>query len=152
MKLEVECRTAAEAEAAIRDGNIPLLTGAWGAGFVLAISRRWPGPERIYREARELRLGDVQFLEVEKDLFVANTVAQHGFPSAGRRCALDYEALAICLGLVAKFAAGNQVSVHMPRIGCGIAGGEWDRVAAVIAETLGAADVSVSVYDLAGAR
>ena len=27
--------------------------GAWGAGFVLAISKRWPGPEKAYREWAE---------------------------------------------------------------------------------------------------
>jgi O-acetyl-ADP-ribose deacetylase (regulator of RNase III) len=28
--------------------------GGWGKGFVLAVSRRWPEPERDYREWRQL--------------------------------------------------------------------------------------------------
>lgn len=34
------------------------------------------------------------------------------------------------------------------RIGCGLAGGDWETVARIITETLGAAGVSVTVDDL----
>ena len=27
--------------------------GAWGAGFVVALSKRWEGPEKCYRESIE---------------------------------------------------------------------------------------------------
>ena len=37
-------------------------------------------------------------------------------------------------------------TLHMPRIGCGLAGGEWDAVQAVIEEVV---TVDVTVYDLA---
>jgi hypothetical protein len=36
----------------------------------------------------------------------------------------------------------------MPRIGCGLAGGTWDRVEPVLESTLAAAGVEVVVYDL----
>jgi len=39
----------------------------------------------------------------------------------------------------------------MPRIGCGLAGGAWTRVEPLIAETLLAADLDVTVYDFASA-
>src|SRR5262245_49475582 len=56
--------------------------GAWGAGFVLAVSRRWKAPEEAYRRAFKegggLALGAVQFVPVEPDLTVANMVAQKG--------------------------------------------------------------------------
>ena len=124
--------------------------GAWGAGFVVAVSRRWPLPERRYREASRLatglRLGDVQIVRVEPSVVVANMVAQSGFPSPPRPCALDYDALRRCLVEVALWAEEHDASVHLPRIGCGIAGGSWDRVEPIVA--LCASRVPVTVYDL----
>jgi hypothetical protein len=35
----------------------------------------------------------------------------------------------------------------MPRIGCGLAGGTWDKIEPLIRETLCAAGVPVTVYD-----
>ena len=52
--------------------------GAWGRGFVLAVSRRWAAPERQYRAwqrgtlAQPFELGQVQFVQVERELWVAN--------------------------------------------------------------------------------
>jgi hypothetical protein len=37
----------------------------------------------------------------------------------------------------------------MPRIGCGLAGGTWDRIEPLVARTLLARDVPVTVYDFA---
>ena len=37
---------------------------------------------------------------------------------------------------------------HMPRIGCGLAGGKWEQVGPIVEETLAAAGVNVVVYDL----
>lgn len=123
--------------------------GAWGAGFVLAVSRRWPEPEAVYRdEARmgRLRLGAVQFVTVERDLVVANLIAQHGFPAQVRRDAVAYDALDVAFVDLFARAAFMGASVHMPRIGCGIAGGRWDRIAPLIEDCAGR--VSVTVYDL----
>jgi len=55
--------------------------GGWGAGFVLALSKKWKLPEQMYRSVpiTELILGDVQFVPVESDIIVANMIAQHGY-------------------------------------------------------------------------
>jgi hypothetical protein len=56
--------------------------GRWGKGFVVAISARWPEPEEIYctwfDENAEFELGAVQFVQVERDIFVANMIGQEG--------------------------------------------------------------------------
>ena len=38
-------------------------------------------------------------------------------------------------------------SVHMPRIGCGLAGGKWERIEPLIERTLLARAVPTTVYD-----
>jgi O-acetyl-ADP-ribose deacetylase (regulator of RNase III) len=54
------------------------------------------------------------------------------------------------LNAVAGFARslGAGATVHMPRIGCGLAGGDWERVETIIQNTLGVAEVPAVVYDL----
>lgn len=120
--------------------------GVWGAGFVLAVSEKWPSAERHYREFFEsgnMALGDTMLCNVQPGIFVANMIAQDGFPSQKRRCAVDFDALELCLDSVVGHS-----SVHMPRIGCGIAGATWDQIEPIIQRTLCANGVSVTVYDL----
>jgi O-acetyl-ADP-ribose deacetylase (regulator of RNase III) len=74
-------------------------------------------------------------------------VAQHGIrPSAGVP-PIRYDALRQCLDELAVQAVALGASVHMPRIGCGLAGGTWPEVEAVVEATLTAAAVPVYVYD-----
>jgi O-acetyl-ADP-ribose deacetylase (regulator of RNase III) len=126
--------------------------GAWGAGFVLAISNKWRKPELEYRRAG-IQLGAIQVVDVEPDVSIINMCAQDGLPSRTRRRAVDYEALAKCLDtarsvvLFPRGSQGTKGSVHMPRIGCGIAGGEWSEVEPLIIENLVHHGIDVTVYD-----
>lgn len=58
-----------------------------------------------------------------------------------------YGAIASCLSLVGEKAIDLGASVHMPRIGCGLAGGKWDKIELLIIEHLIAQDVETYVYD-----
>lgn len=138
-----------------RDGNKIIVhncnnAGAWGAGFVLAISRRWPAPERQYRmfhrsNPKMLALGSVQFVNVEPDIVVANVIGQ---VLDGSHPPIRYEALKFGLLKVSNYANEIEASVHMPRIGCGLAGGEWATVETLVKAAFSEADVPVFVYDL----
>lgn len=128
--------------------------GGWGAGFVLAVSRRWAEPERQYRGwartghhdgSGEFKLGNVQLIPVGMKLYVANMVAQDGFGENGR-IPLRYDALEKCLLTLNDLANGTKLSVHMPRIGCGLAGGTWAEVGPIVEKSL--AGVGAYVYDL----
>jgi O-acetyl-ADP-ribose deacetylase (regulator of RNase III) len=59
-----------------------------------------------------------------------------------------YEAVREALAELARFARSEGASVHMPRIGCGLAGGTWDRIEPLICQTLVATGVETVVYDL----
>ena len=127
--------------------------GAWGAGFTAALSSRWSEPEQRYRAefARSPKpiLGEVQLVRVEAGLYVANMIAQDGLPQYRGQIVLDYTALANCLTWLAQYAERDW-SFHMPRIGCGIAGGDWRRVESIVRVAL--AEFPVMVYDLPAAR
>jgi O-acetyl-ADP-ribose deacetylase (regulator of RNase III) len=120
--------------------------GAWGAGFVLALSRKWREPEARYRSLPKYTLGEVDFVSVEVNISVANMIAQTlEREYVNGEIPLQYDALKECLKTVNQVAAYSNSTVHMPRIGCGLAGGDWNKVEAIINETL---TVDVYVYDL----
>lgn len=128
--------------------------GGWGRGFVLALSRRWLQPEARYRawwlrnEAIPFALGQVQFVAVEPGLWVANLIGQHGIRHARGAPPIRYEAVREGLGRVAEFAREHGATIHMPRIGAGLAGGDWATIEAIIAEELASRGITVTVYSL----
>ncbi|MGW5355569.1 macro domain-containing protein [Streptomyces sp. NPDC004031] len=127
--------------------------GGWGKGFVLAVSRRWSEPEAAYRRWHRERarndfgLGAVQIVQVERLVWVANMVGQRGTRTGSKGVPVRYEAIDAALGILAERAKERGASVHMPRIGCGLAGGTWTRVEPLVTERLAAAGVAVTVYD-----
>ncbi|MFJ1614497.1 macro domain-containing protein [Streptomyces sp. NPDC088249] len=127
--------------------------GGWGKGFVLAVSRRWPEPEAAYRHWHRKRasnnfaLGAAQFVQVSPYLWVANMVGQRGIRTGSKGVPVRYEAIDTALGAVADRAAELGASVHMPRIGCGLAGGTWSRIEPLIEKRLLSRGTAVTVYD-----
>ncbi|MGC3961057.1 MAG: macro domain-containing protein [Verrucomicrobiota bacterium] len=128
--------------------------GGWGRGFVVALSKRWPEPEQRYRawhqgeEAVPFTLGEVQFVQVTDDIWVANLIGQRDVRTVGGIPPVRYEAIRKGLRRVTEEAERLEASVHMPRIGCGLAGGNWEEVGKIVEDELVNRDVSVTVYDL----
>jgi len=129
--------------------------GAWGKGFVLAISKKWPNAEKAYRDwhkgksNNDFDLGAVQFVQVGADTWVANLIGQHGIASRSNPFPIRYNAIEQGLVKVATFATNNNCSIHMPRIVSGLAGGRWEQISSIIEQTLISKGLSVTVYDLA---
>ena len=128
--------------------------GVWGAGFVLNLSARWPGPEKHYRKAHgegRINLGYVQLVGVSKSIMVANMVAQTLDMTPVR---VKYDYLDDCIRKVgdltevlSQSSRGNW-EVHMPRIGTGLGGGSWDMIEPIIFRRLDARNIPVKVFDL----
>lgn len=91
---------------------------------------------------------EVQFVKVEGDTWVANLIGQHKLNKDGNgNPPIRYEAIASGLEKVRDFALKINASVHMPRIGCGLAGGTWDRIEPLLMDILIAKDILTTVYD-----
>ena len=148
-------------DATLPQGNGPCIIahvcndlGQWGKGFVLPLGKRYPDAEKAYREWAKRKtnplfaLGQVQFVEVSPQLWVANMIGQHGIFKRGGEPPIRYDALRECLRSVCVFAAEHQASVQMPRIGCGLAGGKWEAVGPIVEAALTANGVQVMVCDL----
>jgi O-acetyl-ADP-ribose deacetylase (regulator of RNase III) len=127
--------------------------GGWDKGFVMAISERWTEPEIKYREwyqsEEKFELGQVQFVQVAPDTWVANLIGQHKINRDAKGIApIRYEAILSGLKSVGQFANSHKATVHMPRIGCGLAGGTWDKIEPMILTSLISKNIAVTVYDL----
>ena len=124
--------------------------GAWGAGFVMALSRRWEKPEqfyrRLFRSGYTPALGFVQLVRVEDDLMVANLIGQNGIGMSSG-IPIRYEAIRKGMKTLRYLALKKGMSIHMPRIGCGLAGGTWDRMGPLLEEVFEGSGLSVTVYD-----
>jgi len=128
--------------------------GGWGRGFVTAISKRWPEPEKRYRawhggeQKQPFALGEVEFVQVGDGLWVANLIGQRDVRTIDGVPPVRYEAIRQGLKRVALEARRLGASIHMPRIGCGLAGGKWEIVGEIVEEGLLRTGVPVTVYDL----
>jgi len=126
----------------------------WGAGFGLAMRKKWPTVQDRFRDwamgnPKEFRLGSVFSSEIDANTTAFQMVCQHGYgPSPKPR--LRYSALQTCLEKLAEAATLRKATVHMPRIGSGQAGGSWGLVQQLIDEKLCANGLNVAVYDLPG--
>ena len=132
--------------------------GAWGAGFVLALSRRWKHPEDCYRQWAHIKvwegipfeLGQTQIVPANGhgEIFVGNMIGQRsiGRDSSGNP-PIRYEAIEQCLYSVVKAITLHPMSVHCPKFGSDLAGGKWSIIEKIIEITLIANNIPVTVYN-----
>lgn len=138
--------------------------GGFGSGFAGALNRRFGahGPGGAYRRWHRdgshpdatgpFGLGEVQFVDVGGDLTVANMIGQRDVITntpPGAPPPIRYDAVRSCLIHVRRFCLMHGASVHAPRFGSGLAGGDWQTIEALIVEELSERGVAVVIYDLA---
>ena len=111
--------------------------GVMGGGIALAIKNRLLDPEqyRSYTDFCEKlgkqALGEVQMLRLPDNRFVANLFCQNDWNSGP--CLTNYAAMKKCLTTVAQAGTVLGYNVAVPgRMGCGIAGGDWNKVSRII--------------------
>ncbi|WP_261510507.1 macro domain-containing protein [Chryseobacterium paludis] len=126
--------------------------GGWGKGFVLAISKKRKAPEKEYRNWFKINsnfdLGEIQLVNVEKEIWVANMIGQHKINTNSQGIPpIRYKAVEECLEKLNDAALRLNASIHMPRIGCGLARGKWEEIEPIINRTLLKNNVKVCVYD-----
>ncbi len=120
--------------------------GGWGAGFVFALSAKWCYPEQHYRARQTYPLGHADVLKVEDDIYVANMIAQHGVrPNVDGVPPIRYEAVREALIKVNNIAINLDATIHAPRFGSGLSGGNWDIIEQIIKDVV---TVDVTIYDL----
>jgi len=133
--------------------------GMWGAGFVLALSNKWPNTRKEYLKWYQtlldgkdndnvFELGNVQYVNVDyvNNIFVLNMIAQNNIKNKFNQNPIDYEALDKCLKKLSVSILGLNYEVHMPKIGTGLAGGDWNIIEEIIIHHLINNNIKVVVY------
>lgn len=155
--MEIEYRKG-DATSPLKSGNKIIVhvcndIGGWGRGFVMAISKKWKKPEEYFRNwyssKENFALGEVQLVKVEEDIWIANLIGQHDIKADRNGIPpIRYDAVSKGLNKIAGMTIQFKATVHMPRIGCGLAGGNWEEMEKIVIRELIDKGISVAVYDL----
>ncbi len=136
--------------------------GAWGKGFVLALSRKWEKPEKVYRDFCERNtmatiilpiLGKVCYAKIDNHLVIANMIAQNSIVSADNPIPIKYKALTECMTEVVNYIemikkqTSNPVVIHCPKFGSLRAKGNWEFILELIREIWLEQGIDVVVYE-----
>lgn len=131
-------------------------TPRWGAGFALAVRRRWPSIQEQFinwagQNRKQFVLGRTVLSQLDEDIDIAQMICQKGY-GVSKRPRLRYAALEDCLGQLADAAIANKASIHMPRIGSGQARGNWSIIFEMIQRLLLRQGLHVVIYDLPNSK
>lgn len=128
--------------------------GALGFGFGLSLGKNYPiiktKLEEWKKDKTSFQLGNSQLIEVNKEIYVFQMLAQKGIRPKGDEVLLKYPELRKCLQTLRLHAQELKASVHMPTIGAGQAGGDWNFIIGMIHDELVNFDIKVNIYLLPG--
>ncbi len=116
-----------------------------GKGIALQIRKRYPAAfaaDRATEKGSRAKLGTCSFATVDgktRPFVIVNAYTQ--FHWTGTRPLADYDAIRSCLRWLAQTYGGRRIGI--PRIGAGLAGGDWALIRELITAELGSTDVTV---------
>jgi O-acetyl-ADP-ribose deacetylase (regulator of RNase III) len=128
--------------------------GVMGSGVALAIRNRFPKAYRDYVNlyaTQGLYLGFGQFVECKDKLgskWIFNAFTQEYYGRVPNTQYCDYKAIENCFETVKEFCSAKEFGAFaMPKIGCGLGGGDWQVVLKIIEKVFSDTDLTVVVYD-----
>ena len=92
-----------------------------------------------------MKLGEIQIVKLnEGNKYFINAMTQFYYSSISNNTIFaDYDAIRSCLKAITEFNKSNYYRIAMPRIGCGLARGDWNIVKKIIEEELNEFDVTI---------
>lgn len=122
--------------------------GVMGGGVAAQIRTKYPVAYEQYKNLAmgEGSLGTCQIVKVTEELFIGNCITQLFYGNDGRKYA-DIRAVRKSLDSAMFWCDLFEQPLHMPEIGCGLGGLQWNEIAEV-AEVLEKKypNVSVTLY------
>ena len=127
--------------------------GKWGSGFVVPLGNKYPLAKEIYLMMNNRTLGAVDFITAYKDthnIIIANIIGQHGISNYSmlptNNPPIRYEAIRQGFDTIINWIYPRGIkTIHMPRIGCGLAGGRWFEIEKILNQYT---ETQFYVYDL----
>lgn len=133
----------------------------FGAGFAAQIADRYPSVKTDYhllgKGFLQKNMGYAQVIKVFEEakykhkLYIVNMIAQNGVIGPNNARPLNYFGLVKAMSSVAQYIANNtgffnkteNVEIHCPKFGSGLAGGNWDFISDLIEDIWGKQKVFV---------
>jgi O-acetyl-ADP-ribose deacetylase (regulator of RNase III) len=124
-----------------------------GSGVAKVLFTKWPQVKSDYHgycnghEAigYSIDLGEVNIVCTEDDLTVFNCFTQEFYGYDGDRY-VNYAAIVKCFNTILDYMP-HRSKLAIPKIGCGLAGGDWNIVEQLINDTVGD-DLEIWVYEI----
>jgi O-acetyl-ADP-ribose deacetylase (regulator of RNase III) len=119
----------------------------FGAGIARAIKQRWPATH--YTDVQHTaygdrnKLGSVTTTQVSPKLTVVNAYTQFGYGSG--RPNVDYEAIRAAFRRIKQLYGNKGLRFGIPKIGAGLAGGDWNIIAKIVDEVMEVEDITVVI-------
>lgn len=123
--------------------------GAFGSGIAGIIAKSYPRVREAYLDKYDSdgwKLGDVQpVYDLYIDKYIVNCATQDNYGYTGEMNA-DYDAIRTCMEKVKRFAMIKGYSIAIPKIGAGLAGGDWNIIEGILNDVF--TDYDVTIYYL----
>lgn len=116
-----------------------------GAGIAKAIKSEFPEAFEVDQKTKKgdrEKLGTITVAQ-HGNLFIVNAYTQYEFSRTKKP--FDYDAFHSCLRLIKGRFSGKRIG--LPKIGAGLAGGDWVLIEKILKEELGNEDVTVVIKD-----
>jgi O-acetyl-ADP-ribose deacetylase (regulator of RNase III) len=125
----------------------------FASGFAAQVARLHPEVRQAYLDKYDRdgwRLGDYQVVELASPTptlrMIANLGTQQFYGREQGRVYVDYDGLRTAVNGLFDYAEDLGMGVAMPRIGCGLAGGDWSIVSDIIAESIRSRSIDVETW------
>lgn len=116
-----------------------------GAGIAKGIKAAFPAAYEVDLETargNRAKLGTCTFAEVDlgiSRLVVVNAYTQFDYRGGGQK--VNYDAVRSCFRWIKQYHSGKKIG--FPKIGAGLAGGDWSKIVAIIGEELTEEDTTL---------
>ena len=117
-------------------------TGVGRRSSLIVQRHRWLG-----RAVRGVHIETLEGAAARLPRLASPPLRQRLQPGAVRLVQVQPDLWVQWLTALARHARRLRASVHMPRIGCGLAGGTWDKIEPIVIRTLCERDVPARVDD-----
>ena len=123
--------------------------GGFGSGVARIVALKYPKARELYLEKYEevgWKLGDVQFVTTVSGKIIANCATQDAYLPRGV-CHASYDGILRAMDKVKCFAQPKNLSIAIPKIGAGLAGGDWSKIEKILNRVFSNYDVTVYYLD-----
>lgn len=109
--------------------------GGFGSGIAGIIKTKYPKARYYYLDKYEedgWKLGDVQYIYIPNgDFTIANCATQNDYLPRGIEH-VNYDAVRTVMEKLKGYCESNNYTIAIPKIGAGLAGGDWDKIEEII--------------------